>query len=166
MNEALISIDKAISTNEKINFSLTENSSKNHSKSFDDVTNMALLSSKSLFLNDEQMRFVAEKLQKTISITKQDLISSNQIAEFIVRSRGNFEINSAISKIMKSEFKTAENTSTKKNLFISTADIIGYRQGVVNLLSDKKGVLKEHSYFDSSIPVSYTHLTLPTKRIV
>jgi len=99
---------------------------------------------------------VAEKLQKTISITKQDLISSNQITEFIVSSRGNFAINSAVSKVMKSEFKTAENTFTKKNLFISTADIIGYRQGVVNSLSDKKGVLKEHSYFDSSIPIANT----------
>ena len=102
------------------------------------------------------MRFVAEKLQQANSITKQDLISSNQITDFIVRSRGNFAIDSAISKVMKSEFKTAENTFTKKNLFISTADIIGYRQGVVNSLSDKKGVLKEHSYFDSSIPIANT----------
>ena len=87
LNEALISSDKTISINEKINFSLMENSSKNHSKSFDDITNMASLSSKSLFLNDEQMRFVAEKLQKTINTTKQDLISSSQISDFIVRSR-------------------------------------------------------------------------------
>ena len=151
LNEALISIDKTISSNEKINFSLKENFSKNHSKSFDDVTNMALLSSKPLFLNDEQMQFVAEKLQKANSITKQDLISSNQITEFIVRSRGNFAIDSAISKVMKSEFKTLENTSTKKNLFISTADVIGYRQGVVNSLSDKKLIIKEYSYYDNSI---------------
>ena len=65
--------------NEKINFSLKEHASKNHLKSFDDVTNRALLSSKSLFLNDEQMQFVAEKLQKVISATKQDLNSINQI---------------------------------------------------------------------------------------
>ena len=156
LNEALISIDKTISTNEKINFSLKENFSKNHPKSFDDATNMALLSSKSLFLTDEQMQFVAEKLQKANSVTKQDLISSNQITEFIVRSRGNFAIDSAISKVMKNEFKTAENTSAKKNLFISTADIIGYRQGVVNSLSDKKLIIKEYSYFDNSIAIANT----------
>ena len=156
LNEALISIDKTISTNEKINFSLKENFSKNHPKSFDDATNMALLSSKSLFLTDEQMQFVAEKLQKANSVTKQDLISSNQITEFIVRSRGNFAIDSAISKVMKNEFKTAENTSAKKNLFISTADIIGYRQGVVNSLSDKKFIIKEYSYFDNSIAIANT----------
>ena len=82
LNETLISIDKTISTNEKINFSLMENSSKNHSKSFDDITNMASLSSKSLFLNDEHMQFVAEKMQKPIIITKHDLISSNKITYF------------------------------------------------------------------------------------
>ena len=155
-DEALISIDKTISTSEKINFPLKENSSKNHSKIFDDATNMAPLSSKSLFLTDEQMQFVAEKLQKANSVTKQDLISGNQITEFIVRSRGNFAIESAISKVMKNEFKTAENTSPKKNLFISTADIIGYRQGAVNSLSDKKLIIKEYSYFDNAISIANT----------
>ena len=156
LNEALISIDKTVSSNEKINFSLKENASKNHSKSFDDVTNMAILSSKPLLLNDEQMRFFAEKLQKANGVTKQDLISSNQITEFVVRSRGNFAIDSAISKVMKSEFKALENTSTKKNLFISTADVIGYRQGVVNSLSDKKLIVKEYSYYDNSTSIANT----------
>ena len=156
LNEALISIDKTVSSNEKINFSLKENASKNHSKSFDDVTNMAPPSSKSLFLNDEQMRFFAEKLQKANGVTKQDLISSNQITEFVVRSRGNLVIGSAISKVMKSEFKALENTSTKKNLFISTADVIGYRQGVVNSLSDKKLIVKEYSYYDNSTAIANT----------
>ncbi len=155
-DEALISIDKTISTSEKINFPLKENSLKNDSKIFDDATNMAPLSSKSLFLTDEQMQFVAERLQKANSVTKQDLISGNQITEFIVKSRGNFAIESAISKVMKNEFKTAGNTSAKKNLFISTADIIGYRQGAVNSLSDKKLIIKEYSYFDNAISIANT----------
>ena len=155
-DEALIFIDKTISTSEKINFPLKENSLKNHSKIFDDATNMAPLSSKSLFLTDEQMQFVAERLQKANSVTKQDLISGNQITEFIARSRGNFAIESAISKVMKNEFKTSENTSAKKNLFISTADIIGYRQGAVNSLSDKKLIIKEYSYFDNAISIANT----------
>jgi hypothetical protein len=99
---------------------------------------------------------VAERLQKANSVTKQDLISGNQITEFIVKSRGNFAIESAISKVMKNEFKTAENTSAKKNLFISTADIIGYRQGAVNSLSDKKLIIKEYSYFDNAISIANT----------
>ena len=156
LNDALISIDKTISTSEKINFSLKENFSNNHPKIFGEESDIALLSNKSLFLNDEQMQFVAEKLQKANGVTKQDLISGNQITEFIVRSRGNFAIDSAIAKVMKNEFKTAENTSTKKNLFISTADIIGYRQGAVNSLSDKKLMLKEYSYFDNSISIANT----------
>jgi hypothetical protein len=102
------------------------------------------------------MQFVAEKLQKVISATKQDLNSINQITEFIVRRRGNFAIDASISKVLKSEFKTVENTSTKKNLFISTADIIGYRKEVVNSFSDRKLILKEYSYFDNSMSFAST----------
>lgn len=156
LNEVLPSVDKTMSTNEKIDISFKDSFLKGNSKSLEDSVNTSLLSSKFSVLTDEQLRFVAEKLQQVNSIKKQDFISNNQVAEFIVRSRGNFAIESAISKVIKSEFKTSENISTKKNLFISTADIIGYRQGVVNLLSDKNAVLKELSYFDSSIPIANT----------
>ena len=156
LNEVLPSVDKTMSTNEKIDISFKDSFLKGNSKSLEDAMNTSLLSSKFSVLTDEQLRFVAEKLQQVNSIKKQDFISNNQVAEFIVRSRGNFAIESAISKVIKSEFKTSENISTKKNLFISTADIIGYRQGVVNSLSDKKAVLKELSYFDSSIPITNT----------
>ena len=156
LNEVLPSVDKTMSTNEKIDISFKESFLKGNSKSLEDSVNTSLLSSKFSVLTDEQLRFVAEKLQQVNSIKKQDFISNNQVAEFIVRSSGNFAIESAISKVIKSEFKTSENISTKKNLFISTADIIGYRQGVVNSLSDKNAVLKELSYFDSSIPIANT----------
>ena len=156
LNEVLPSVDKTMSTNEKIDISFKDSFLKSNSKSLEDSVNTSLLSSKFSVLTDEQLRFVAEKLQQVNSIKKQDFISNNQVAEFIVRSRGNFAIESAISKVIKSEFKTSENISTKKNLFISTADIIGYRQGVVNSLSDKNAVLKELSYFDSSIPIANT----------
>ena len=156
LNEVLPSVVKTMSTNEKIDISFKDSFLKGNSKSLEDSVNTSLLSSKFSVLTDEQLRFVAEKLQQVNSIKKQDFISNNQVAEFIVRSRGNFAIESAISKVIKSEFKTSENISTKKNLFISTADIIGYRQGVVNSLSDKNAVLKELSYFDSSIPIANT----------
>ena len=156
LNEVLPSVDKTMSTNEKIDISFKDSFLKGNSKSLEDSVNTSLLSSKFSVLTDEQLRFVAEKLQQVNSIKKQDFISNNQVAEFIVRSRGNFAIESAISKVIKSEFKTSENISAKKNLFISTADIIGYRQGVVNSLSDKNAVLKELSYFDSSIPIANT----------
>ena len=148
LNETLISADKTNSNDETINFPLRENSTKNNFKISDDTTNMALLSSKSQFLNDEQMQFVVEKLQKTNGVAKQDLVSGNQITEFILRRRGNFSIDAAISKVMKTEFKTAENTSTKKNLFISTADVIGYRNVALNSSNDRKLIVSEYSYFD------------------
>ena len=132
------SIDKTISASEKIAVSLAENSSKFNSSSVNDAMNMSLSSSKSSMLTDEQVGFLAEKLQKVNNIAKLDLISNNQITEFIVKSRGNFAIDSAISKVMKSEFKTSENISAKKNLFVSTADVIGYRQGMITSSSDNK----------------------------
>lgn len=156
LNEVLPLIGKTMSTNEKINISFKDNFLTGNSKSLENAMHTSLLSSNVAVLTDEQLRFVAEKLQQVNSIKKQDLISNNQVAEFVVRSRGNFAIESAISKAIKSEFKTSENISAKKNLFISTADIIGYRQGVVNSLSDKKAMLKELSYFNSSIPITNT----------
>ena len=149
--KVLPSIDTTMLDNKKIDISFMDNS-----KSLEDAINTSLLSSRFSVLNDEQLRFVAEKLQQVNSIKKQDLISDNQVAEFIVRSRGNFAIDSAISNVIKSDFKASENISKKKNLFISTADIIGYRQGVVNSISDKKVVLKENSYFDRPIPITNT----------
>jgi hypothetical protein len=147
LNEVSPSVDKTMSGNEKIDVSFRDNFLKSNSKSLEDAMHASTL-------NDEQLRFVAEKLQQLNSIKKQDFISNNQVAEFIVKSRGNFAIESAISKVIKNEYKISENISTKKNLFISTADIIGYRQGVVNSLSDQKVVAKEYSFFDSSVPIN------------
>ena len=58
------SIDKTISANEKIAVSLAENSSKFNSSGVNDAMNMSLPSSKSSMLTSEQVRFLAEKLQK------------------------------------------------------------------------------------------------------
>ena len=151
LKQVSTSIDKAISTNEKIALSLAENSSKFNSGKTDDAKNMLLLSSEPSLFTEEQVRFVAEKLQKVNNVKKQDLILSNQITDFIVKSRGNFAIDSTISKVIKSEFKTLENISTKKNLFVSTADVIGYRQVMITSSSDNKLLLKEYSYFDNSM---------------
>ncbi|MDA9673847.1 flagellar hook-length control protein FliK, partial [Paracoccaceae bacterium] len=150
------SIDKTISANEKIAVSLAENSSKFNSSGVNYAMKMSLPSSKSSMLTNEQVRFLAEKLQKVNNAAKLDLISNNQIAEFVVKSRGNFAIDSAISKVVKSEFKTSENISAKKNLFISTADVIGYRQGMITSSSDNKLLLKEYSFFDNSMSLANT----------
>lgn len=151
-----VSIDKTISANEKIAISLAENSSKFNSISVNDAMNMSPSSSKSSMLTDEQVGFLAEKLQKVNNVAKLDLISNNQITEFIMKSRGNFAIDSAISKVVKSEFKTSENISAKKNLFVSTADVIGYRQGMITSSSDNKLLLKEYSFFDNSMSLANT----------
>jgi len=120
------------------------------------VMNMSPPSSKSSMLTDEQVGFLADKLQKVNNVAKLDLISNNQITEFIMKSRGNFAIDSAISKVMKSEFKTSENISAKKNLFVSTADVIGYRQGMITSSSDNKLLLKEYSFFDNAMSLANT----------
>ena len=47
--------------------------------------------------------------------TKQDLISNNKIADFILKSRGNFVVDSAVSEIVKREFKLSGNMPAKNN---------------------------------------------------
>ena len=52
---------------------------------------------------------------------------------------------------MKGEFKLSESTSTKKNLFITAADIIGYRKEIGSSLRDNQVSFKDHSYFETLI---------------
>jgi len=150
VNEDLPSLNRYNSSNLKIEVSLGETLAKTNSTSLEDAIQLSQSPSKFSILTDEQARFVAEKLQLSNRITKQDLNSNNKIADFILKSRGNFVVDSTVSKIVKKEFKTSENISVKNNLFTSTADVIGYRQEMVNSLSDKKFVAKEFSFFDNS----------------
>ena len=149
-NEELPSLNRSNSLNLKIEVSLGENLPKINSTSLEEAIQLSQSPSKFPILTNEQARFVAEKLQLSNNITKQDLISNNKIADFILKSRGNFVVDSAVSEIVKREFKLSGNMPAKNNLFMSTADVIGYRQEMVNSLSEKKFVTKEFSFFDNS----------------
>ena len=149
-NEELPSLNRSNSLNLKIEVSLGENLPKINSTSLEEAIQLSQSPSKFPILTNEQARFVAEKLQLSNNITKQDLISNNKIADFILKSRGNFVVDSAVSEIVKREFKLSGNIPAKNNLFMSTADVIGYRQEMVNSLSEKKFVTKEFSVFDNS----------------
>ena len=141
-------VDRSILINGKIDISNGDNVSKGSFKNVDDFMHLSEISTKSPIFSDEQLRFVTEKLQQSNNITKQELISNSQISEFILRNRRNFVVDSAIAKVIKGEFKTLENIASNKNLYISTTDVIGYRDNFADASSGKK-LLKGISYFDN-----------------
>ena len=149
LNVDVPAVDKSTLINGKIDISNGDNFSKASSKNVADFMHLSGISTKSPIFSDEQLRFVTEKLQQSNNITKQELISISQISEFILRNRRNSVVDSAIAKVIKGEFKTLENITSNKNLYISTTDVIGYRDNFADASSGKK-LLKGISYFDNS----------------
>ena len=149
LNVDVPTVDKSTLINGKIDISNGDNFSKASSKNVADFMHLSGISTKSPIFSDEQLRFVTEKLQQSNNITKQELISISQISEFILRNRRNSVVDSAIAKVIKGEFKTLENITSNKNLYISTTDVIGYRDNFADASSGKK-LLKGISYFDNS----------------
>ena len=152
------SLDQAIKTNSKtllttkeIDLSSFENGPKIRSENIGEIIKLSLNSNTSQFLSNDQSQFLAEKLKQTNDVFKNQLVAINEINNFIPRKRGNFAVEAAVSKVMKGEFKLSESTSTKKNLFITAADIIGYRKEIGSSLRDNKVSFKDHSYFETLI---------------
>ena len=121
------------------------------SENIGELIKLSLNSNTSQFLSNDQSQFLAEKLKQTNDVFKNQLVAINEINNFIPRKRGNFAVEAAVSKVMKGEFKLSESTSTKKNLFITAADIIGYRKEIGSSLRDNKVSFKDHSYFETLI---------------
>ena len=153
VNEDMPSIDKSVLINGKTDISTRNKFSNTNSKNIVDLMEVSVLSSRSPIFSDEQMHFVTEKLKQSNNLTKQELISNSQISEFILHNKRNFVINSAITKVIKGEFKTLENINSNKNLYISTTDVIGYRHNPSDASMGKK-LLKEVSYFDNSFSIT------------
>ena len=151
LDEALKSNDKTLLATKKIDLSSFENGPKIRSENIGEIIKLSFNSNTSQFLSNDQSQFLAEKLKQSNDVFKNQLVAINEINQFIPRKRGNFAVEAAVSKVMKGEFKLSESTSTKKNLFITAADIIGYRKEIGNSLRDNQVSLKDHSYFENLI---------------
>ena len=151
LEQAIKTNDKTLLTTKKIDLSSFENGPKIRSENIGEIIKLSFNSNTSQFLSNDQSQFLAEKLKQTNDVFKNQLVAINEINQFIPRKRGNFAVEAAVSKVMKGEFKLSESTSTKKNLFITAADIIGYRKEIGNSLRDNQVSLKDHSYFENLI---------------
>ena len=151
LDQAIKSNDKTLLAVKKIGMSNFENAQNIKSENIGELIKLSLNSNKSQFLNNDQSQFLADKLKQTNEVFKNQLIAINEITNFIPRKRGNFAVEAAVSKVIKGEFKSSENISIKKNLFITTADIIGYRKEIGSSLKDNQIKIKENSYFETLI---------------
>ena len=151
LDKAIKSNDKTLLAVKKIGMSNFENAQNIKSENIGELIKLSLNSNTSQFLSNDQSQFLAEKLKQTNDVFKNQLVAINEINNFIPRKRGNFAVEAAVSKVMKGEFKLSESTSTKKNLFITAADIIGYRKEIGSSLRDNKVSFKDHSYFETLI---------------
>ena len=151
LDQAIKTNDKTLLAIRKIDLSSFENGPKIRSENIGEIIKLSLNSNTSQFLTNDQSQFLAEKLKQINDVFKNQLVAINEINNFIPRKRGNFAVEAAVSKVMKGEFKLSESTSTKKNLFITAADIIGYRKEIGSSLRDNKVSFKDHSYFETLI---------------
>ena len=151
LDQAIKSNDKTLLAVKKIGMSNFENAQNIKSENIGELIKLSLNSNTSQFLSNDQSQFLADKLKQTNDVFKNQLVAINEINNFIPRKRGNFAVEAAVSKVMKGEFKLSESTSTKKNLFITAADIIGYRKEIGSSLRDNQVSFKDHSYFETLI---------------
>tara|TARA_Y200000002_G_C22675029_1_gene661672 strand:+ start:331 stop:2562 length:2232 start_codon:yes stop_codon:yes gene_type:complete len=75
-------------------------------------------------------KFLKDRLQAAVSSVTKKLNFKKDIAEFLEASKAAVIIREATSKVAKKEVGLSESRSVKKKLFLSSADVIGYRLAI------------------------------------
>ena len=75
-------------------------------------------------------KFLRDRLQVAVSSVTKKLNFKKDIAEFLEVSKAAVIIREATSKVVKKEVGLNESRSVKKKLFLSSADVIGYRLAI------------------------------------
>ena len=101
------------------------------SEIFSDLPNVELPSK-------EMLEFLREKLKVSNDTLTKELATKNKVINFIKTNELSLPITAAVSKVIKSDFKSFENLSPKKKLLVSTADVIGFRKEVSSSLGKEK----------------------------
>jgi hypothetical protein len=89
-------------------------------------------------------KVLKERLQFAVNSVTKKLNFKKDISEFLITSRAALIIREAASKTVNKEIGLNDDISVKKRLFLSTADVIGYRQAVSNMAA-KKDFLPKNS---------------------
>ncbi len=101
------------------------------SEIFSDLSNVDLPSK-------EMLEFLKEKLKVSNETLTKELATKNKVINFIKTNELSQPITAAVSKVIKSDFKSFENLSPKKKLLVSTADVIGFRKKVSSSIGKDK----------------------------
>ena len=101
------------------------------SEIFSDLSNVDLPSK-------EMLEFLREKLKVSNETLTKELATKNKVVNFIKTNELSQPITAAVSKVIKSDFKSFENLSPKKKLIVSTADVIGFRKKVSSSIGKDK----------------------------
>ena len=101
------------------------------SEIFSDLSNVDLPSK-------EILEFLKEKLKVSNDTLTKELATKNKVINFIKTTELSLPVNAAVSKVIKSNFKSFENVSPKRKLLVSTADVIGFRKEVASSLGKEK----------------------------
>ena len=86
----------------------------------------------------EMLEFLREKLKVSNDTLTKELATKNKVINFLKTNELSIPITAAVSKVIKSDFKSFENLSPKKKLLVSTADVIGFRKEVSSSLGKEK----------------------------
>ena len=86
----------------------------------------------------EMLEFLREKLKVSNETLTKELVTKNKVLNFIKTNELSQPITAAVSKVIKSDFKSFENLSPKKKLIVSTADVIGFRKKVSSSIGKDK----------------------------
>jgi flagellar hook-length control protein FliK len=78
-----------------------------------------------------------ERLQFAVNSVTKKLNFKKDISEFLITSKAALIIREAASKIVNKDIGLDGDISVKKSLFLSTADVIGYRQAMSNMAVKK-----------------------------
>jgi hypothetical protein len=87
-------------------------------------------------------KILKERLQFAVNSVTRKLTFKKDISEFLITSKAALIIREAASKIVNKEIGLDGEISVKKKLFLSTADVIGYRQAVSNMAVKKDLIAK------------------------
>ena len=100
-SEVLKTIDNPSLTDKEINISTQEKPTKVNFETVDEIIKSSVNLNKSQFLTNDQLQFLAEKLQQANSSFKKQAIVSSEISKFISKMRRNFAVEAVVSKIIK-----------------------------------------------------------------
>ena len=82
-------------------------------------------------------KILKERLQFAVNSVTKKLNFKKDISEFLITSKAALIIREAASKIVNKDIGLDGDISVKKSLFLSTADVIGYRQAMSNMAVKK-----------------------------